>query len=112
MADARDSKSRILHWVCGFDSHLRYSFQARSPTYKRAQNPGLSGVFAFLAEDVRKHFSHPKNSQPLSGLLSDSQFFGQVWAREIIRAGCLHRLTLLMRRSRHGKVSREDAKEN
>ena len=41
------------------------------------------------------------------------RFLGQVWAsgwaREIIRAGCLHRLTLLMRRSRRGKVSREGA---
>ena len=76
---------------------------------KRAQNPGLSGVFAFLAEGVRQRDSQRTNSQPLSGLLSDSQVFGQVWAREFIRAGCLDRLTLLMRRSRCGRASREGA---
>ena len=25
LADARDSKSRALHWACGFDPHLRHS---------------------------------------------------------------------------------------
>src|SRR5262249_36017757 len=26
MADARDSKSRALHWACGFDPHLQHHF--------------------------------------------------------------------------------------
>ncbi len=24
LADARDSKSRALHWACGFDPHLQH----------------------------------------------------------------------------------------
>ena len=26
LADARDSKSRDLHWSCGFDPHLQHQF--------------------------------------------------------------------------------------
>lgn len=47
MADARDSKSRILHWVCGFDSHLRYLLQTLA-------EPRLVGVFAFLVESIQR----------------------------------------------------------
>ena len=47
MADARDSKSRVLNGRVG-----------STPTFgtllERSQNPGLSGVLAFLAEDGGK----------------------------------------------------------
>jgi hypothetical protein len=43
LADARDSKSRALHWACGFDPHLQH--QRISPffiiTRQRAEGPVL-----------------------------------------------------------------------
>jgi uncharacterized protein DUF4440 len=33
LADARDSKSRALHWACGFDPHLRHHWILRTKTY-------------------------------------------------------------------------------
>ncbi len=49
LADARDSKSRDLHWSCGFDPHLQHqlsSFHASSGfrLVLRVQNPAFKSV--------------------------------------------------------------------
>ena len=76
MADALDSKSSVLHGRVGSTPTFGTLPQAMSAICKRAQNPGLSGIFAFLAVGVRMRNSLRTNSQPLSPNGSDSQIFG------------------------------------
>lgn len=54
-------------------------------TRKRAQNPGLSGVFAFPADSVSRRTWRRTNSQPLSGFLPDCHQFGPGLVPEIWR---------------------------
>lgn len=83
----RGIQNPVSSRVCGFDSHLRHSSsQTLSTTRKRAQNPAICGVFAFLAEEIRqRRNSRRTNAQPLSGLLHGSQVFGPGLVREIQR---------------------------
>lgn len=49
MADALDSKSSVLQWTCGFDSHLRYSSHECPRTANAIKAPDSPELFAFQA---------------------------------------------------------------
>ena len=45
LADARDSKSRVQRWMCGFDSLLRHTLSPDFPPVESLL--GLSLIFLF-----------------------------------------------------------------
>ena len=58
LADARDSKSRALHWACGFDPHLQHQFSIVFKVQPLVSQVSLlRRLFgAFIVIDVDEHY--------------------------------------------------------